>query len=71
MNVLESINCDPSIYRMDHTDFIVCSFRDNSIVLNRDNIFAVLLEASHGLNAFYFVPETRPRDYKTFFLLLN
>ena len=51
--VLESINCDPSIYRMDHTDYIVFSFTENSFDLKRDNNFvAVLLEASHGLDTY-------------------
>ena len=32
---LEMITCDPSIYTMDHTDFIVCSFMENFIGLRR------------------------------------
>ena len=32
-NILEIIPSDPSIYTMDHTDFIVCSFVENSIGL--------------------------------------
>ena len=28
---LETITCDPSIYKLDHPDLIVCSFIDNSI----------------------------------------
>ena len=28
---LELINCDPLIYTMDHSDFTVCSFMENSI----------------------------------------
>ena len=37
--ILEIITCDPSIYTMDHPDFIACSFMENSIGLklfNRD-----------------------------------
>ena len=30
---LKIINCDPSTYIMDHPDFIVCSFVENSIGL--------------------------------------
>ena len=32
---LEIITCEPSIYTMDHPDFIVCSFLENSISLKR------------------------------------
>ena len=32
---LETITCEPSIYTMDHPDFIVCSCRENSIGLKR------------------------------------
>ena len=30
---LEIITCDPSIYTMDHPDFIVCNFMENFIGL--------------------------------------
>ena len=32
---LKIITCDPSIYTMDHPDFIVCSFMENSIGVKR------------------------------------
>ena len=32
---LDIISCDPSIYTMDHSDSIVCSFMKNSIGLKR------------------------------------
>ena len=32
---LKNITSDPSIYTMDHSDFIVCSFMENSIFLKR------------------------------------
>ena len=32
---MEIVNCDTSIYTMDHPDFIVCSFMENSIGLKR------------------------------------
>ena len=32
---LKIITCDPSIYTMEHHDFIVCSFKENSIGLKR------------------------------------
>ena len=31
--ILEILTCDPSIYTMDHPDFIVCSFIEYSICL--------------------------------------
>ena len=34
---LEIITLDPSIYTMDHSDFIVCSFMENSNGLKRVN----------------------------------
>ena len=32
---LEIITCDPSIYTMDHPDFIACSFMENCVGLKR------------------------------------
>ena len=32
---LEIITCNPSIHTIDHPDFIVCSFMENSIGLKR------------------------------------
>ena len=32
-NYSEIITCDPSIYTMDHSDFTVCVFMENSIGL--------------------------------------
>ena len=34
----EIITCDPSIYTMDHPDFIVCSLMENSIGLKWINL---------------------------------
>ena len=33
--LLEIMTCDPSVYTMDHPDFIICSFMENSIGLKR------------------------------------
>ena len=34
---LELITCHPSVYTMDHPDFIICSFTENFIGLKRVN----------------------------------
>ena len=33
------ITYDPCVYAMDHPDFIVCSFMENSICLNQEYVF--------------------------------
>ena len=33
MYFFKIITCNPSIYKMDHSDFIVCNFMENSIGL--------------------------------------
>ena len=45
-NLFLIITCDPSIYTMDHPDFIVCSFMENSIGLKRVNKHSVLVNFS-------------------------
>ena len=39
----EIITCEPSIYRMDQPDIIICSFMENSIGLKRFNILLIFL----------------------------
>ena len=41
---LEIITCVPSVYKMDHPNFIVCSFMENSIGLKRVNILSLLTQ---------------------------
>ena len=36
--ILEIITCGPSIYTMDHSDFIVCSFMKNFIGPKKDKL---------------------------------
>ena len=54
---LEIIPCGPSIYRMDHPGFIVCSFMENSIGLKKvkQDLLAILFD-------YYF-----PKIWKEFF----
>ena len=40
-NVLEIITCNPSVYKMDHPDFIVCGLMENPIGLKRVNILYI------------------------------
>ena len=46
------INCDPSIYTMDHPDFIVCSFMENSIGSKRvkGGFYACVISTKNSLS---------------------
>ena len=47
--IFGNYNLDPSIYTMDHTDFIVCSFMENSIGLKsvKEDVLFVCVNALH------------------------
>ena len=71
-NAAEIMTCDPSVYTMDHPDFIVCSFIGISIVLKRINksmnlqkftipSVSSLTNQPSAIDCIFFIPSPSPR----------